>query len=232
MTKHESLTVAQGARPGTVRKPDGAIVTPPADWSLLPPGDATLTRRVKSAGPSWVVQSKKGRKVFSHGVWAPAEIIEQERTKLEEERAKPQYTKRLEADRQRRAVKQEQYVEDFERAVFDYLGFAERYEELAQKMAKAISDHATPVGSGTVARTERIPIEERAASATIAWMRHQTTAYDHMSIPRVKGMRREVRRMLATRSKQLLEAYRKGQDRDQEQCPLAKALAKLPQEEA
>jgi hypothetical protein len=35
-------------------------------------------------------------------------------------------------------------------------------------------------------------------------MRHQTTGYDGMAIPRVKGKRREVRRTLATRSKELL----------------------------
>jgi len=49
----------------------------------------------------------------------------------------------------------------------------------------AVSQHATPVGSGTVARTERIPIQQRAESAVIAWMRHQTTAYDNMKIARV-----------------------------------------------
>ena len=40
-------------------------------------------------------------------------------------------------------------------------------------------------------------------------MRHQTTAYDSMVIPRVKGKRREVRRMLAQRSKELLARYRR-----------------------
>ena len=70
----------------------------------------------------------------------------------------------------------------------------------------AVADHATPVGSGTVARTKRIPVERRAEAAVIAWMRHQTTAYDSMPIPRVKGKRREVRRLLAQRSKELLDA--------------------------
>ena len=32
-----------------------------------------------------------------------------------------------------------------------------------------------------------IPIEQRAEAAVIAWLRHQTTAYDHMTIERVKG---------------------------------------------
>ncbi|MDC0259519.1 DUF2293 domain-containing protein, partial [Verrucomicrobiales bacterium] len=75
----------------------------------------------------------------------------------------------------------------------------------------------------TVARTKRIPIERRAEAATIAWMRHQTTAYDDMTIQRVKGKRREVRQMLAKRSKLLLNEYRNGSARS-ENCPLEKAL--------
>jgi hypothetical protein len=57
-------------------------------------------------------------------------------------------------------------------------------------------------------------------------MRHQTTGYDGMAIPRVKGKRREVRRLLAQRSKQLLERYRRGEVVP-ESCPLKKALAVL-----
>ena len=86
-----------------------------------------------------------------------------------------------------------------------------------------MADHATPVGSGTVARTKRIPVQHRAAAAVIAWMRHQTTAYDSMKITRVKGKRREVRLALAQRSHELLGRYRRGEP--VEECPLAKALA-------
>jgi hypothetical protein len=74
-----------------------------------------------------------------------------------------------------------------------------------------------------VARTKRIPVEQRAEAAVIAWMRHQTTAYDSMVVPRVKGKRREVRRMLAQRSKELLGRYRRGESVGDE-CPLKKAL--------
>ena len=90
-------------------------------------------------------------------------------------------------------------------------------------MARAVTDHATPVGSGTVARTKRIPVEQRAEAAVIAWMRHQTTGYEGMVIPRVKGKRREVRRMLAARSKELLARYRRGEPAT-EGCPLLAAL--------
>ena len=84
--------------------------------------------------------------------------------------------------------------------------------------------HAVPVGSGTVARTKRIPIERRAEAATIAWLRHATTAYDTMQIARVKGMRREVRRLLAERSRQLLGCYRRGDAIAPESCLLTRGL--------
>jgi hypothetical protein len=74
-----------------------------------------------------------------------------------------------------------------------------------------------------VARTKRIPVEQRAEAAVIAWMRHQTTGYDDMVIPRVKGKRREVRRMLAQRSKELLVRFRQGESLS-DACPLRRAL--------
>ena len=55
-------------------------------------------------------------------------------------------------------------------------------------------------------------------------MRHRTTAYDGMKIPRVKGKRREVRRLLARQSGALLEVYRKGEAVDAIACPLQRAL--------
>jgi hypothetical protein len=55
-------------------------------------------------------------------------------------------------------------------------------------------------------------------------MRHETTAYDSMAIPKVKGKRREVRRMLARRSKELLDRYRRGETAS-EGCPMQRVLA-------
>src|SRR5262249_13687137 len=195
----------------TVRAADGTILSPPDGWALLPPGDAALTRRVKEAGDRWVVQEKKGRKTFSRGVWAPAATIDRIRADLEAERATDGYAKRTEADARRRDKAQAEYVEDFHGAVLAFLAFHPNYAELADGLARAVTDHASPVGSGTVARTKRIPVEQRAEAAVIAWMRHQTTAYDTMAIPRVKGQRREVRWLLARRSHELLDGYRRGE---------------------
>ena len=71
---------------------------------------------------------------------------------------------------------QAQYVDDFTGAVLAFLAFHPAHAALADRLAKAVTDHATPVGSGTVARTKRIPVEQRAEAAVIAWLRHQTTS--------------------------------------------------------
>lgn len=180
---------------------------------------------MKAASDHWVVAEKKGRKVFSRGVWAPVATIERIRAELEAERSTESFAKKKEADAKRRGKAQEEYVEDFFGAVLAFLAFHPNYAGLANRLAKAVTDHATPVGSGTVARTKRIPVEERAEAAVIAWMRHQTTGYDSLVIPRVKGQRREVRRMLARRSHELLAGYRSGESGGEE-CPLTTALGK------
>ncbi len=226
MAETQKYEVRPGRKEGEVQLADGRYATVPEGWALLPPGDATHTRRVKAAGPSWTVKAKRGRRVISLGVWAPSETIEKVGAALEAERATPTYQRKLASGRKRRAAAEAAYATEFEAAVRAFLDFHPTYEEMAHRMAQAIATHAVPVGSGTVARTKRIPVERRAEAATIAWMRHQTTAYDQMSIPRVKGMRREVRRMLAERSRLLLKGYRRGTV-DSSTCPLQGALDQL-----
>lgn len=212
-----------GETPNTVRTADGKNLAVPEGWVLLPPGDAALTRRVKAAGDHWAVQEKKGRKVFSKGVWAAAATIERIRADLETERSTESFAKRKESESRRREKAQTELVEDFTQAVRSFLAFHPRYADLADRLTRLVADHATPVGSGTVARTKRIAVERRAEAAVIAWMRHHTTGYEGMAIPRVKGKRREIRRMLAQRSKELLARYRQGETVG-EDCPLKKAV--------
>ncbi len=138
-------------------------------------------------------------------------------------RATPEYAKRRSSELARRAAKQRQYLVDFCAAVVGFLNFHPRYQKEAALLGETITEHAAPVGSGTVARTDRIPLAARAEAATIAWMRHQTTAYDSMKIARVKGRRREVRRKLAAQSVQALQDYRNGHDLP-DHCPLKKVL--------
>jgi hypothetical protein len=208
-----------------VRDESGALLPIPAGWVLLPPGDPALTRRVKAAGPVWTMQERRGRKVFSLGMYAPAERIAQLRAALALEREDPAYTRKLEQGRQRRAKAEAEYVGEFRDEVLSFLDFAPRYEALARELAQAIAAHATPVGSGTVARTQRISVERRAEAATIAWLRHATTAYDSMHIARVKGLRREVRRGLAEQSRMLLDRYRRGDAIAEKDCLLRRGLS-------
>lgn len=210
--------------PRQVRAPDGRVLTIPTEWACLPPGDAGLTRRVKAAGPSWQVIEKVGRKQFSKGLWAPAANIDAARAQLEAERATPAYAKKQAAAKARRDVEQAEYVEDFGAAVRKFLRFTPQFSGLEVTLAQRVTAHATPVGSGTVARTERIPIERRAESAVIAWMRHQTTAYDSMKIARIKGERREVRRQLAEISRAVLDLHRGRVAHPPSSCPLCAAL--------
>lgn len=221
----EENKIVEPSKDGSLIDKNGQKVTPPVGWVFLPAGDAGITRKVTSRGPYWRVQAKMGRRLISKGIWASGEIIEQARQEVEAVRSTDAYKKKLDQGRQRRNRIQAEYEKEFCLVVRSFLNFAQEYKDLEKKMAEAVTAHAIPVGSGTVARTETIPVEERASKAIIAWMRHQTTAYDSMKIPRIKGKRREVRRMLADKSILLLQTYRDGLDIS-EGCPLLKALEK------
>jgi len=225
MSAHESLEVRPVGKSRQVVTGDGRTLDVPDDWDLLMPGDAALSRRIKKDGPTWTMYEMKGRKKFSRGIWAPAARIAALEQELKKEREDPAYEKKLVAGRARRAKEQVAYAGEFEGALRDFLSFGEEHRKLEVEMARAIAGHAVPVGSGTVARTKRISIERRAEAAVIAWMRHETTAYDDMTIPREKGARREVRRMLAKRSRNLLERYRQGIS-VAGKCPLLLALGR------
>ena len=204
----------------------GEILVPPASWAFLPAGDAGITRKVTSKGAFWRVEVKMGRRIISQGIWAPATTIAQAMEEVEKLRLTEEYKKKRVSDINRREKKQELYVIEFCKAVEDYLGFHDCYKEMEKKLARAVTVHAIPVGSGTVARTQTIPIEERAAHAVIAWMRHQTTAYDNVKIERIKGERRAVRRGFAQESVALLANYRQGRG-IKDNCPLQKAIGKI-----
>jgi hypothetical protein len=223
----ESRKVRPGPGPRQVLNEYGVVETIPGNWDLLPPGDAALSRRIKQDGPSITVIAVKGRRRFSRGIWAPSSRIAALRGGLLAERQDPSYQKKLDASRRRRADDQEVYAGVFRNAVLGYLNFHSAFQPLAEALADSIATHAVPVGSGTVARTARIPIEERASAATIAWLRHQATPYEQMEISRAAGRRRQVRRMLAHRSTELLARYRAGRPVDPANCPLLAALKRV-----
>ena len=220
------IRIVSPGKNGTLIGEYGEPVKPPKSWAFLPAGDAGITRKVTAKGEYWRVQYKKGRRTISKGIWAPESTILQARETVAGIRQSDEYKKKQNYVRKRREKIQEEYVVTFCKSVEVYLNFHKRHKMMEQKMAKAITAHAIPVGSGTVARTQMIPIEERAARAVIAWMRHNTTVYDNLKIANIKGERRAVRRALAQQSVVLLSAYRKGKD-IKDDCSLQKAVEKI-----
>ncbi len=216
------ITVWESLRRGMVRL-DKREVAPPDGWIFVPSGDPALTRRLKAGGNYWKLVHRRRNRIEALGLFAPGTAVNEIRAALEAERADPAYARKLESSRKSRAEGERRYEGEFEASVIAFLGFHARYGALAEQLARAVTLHAVPVGSGTVARTERIPLAERAEAAVIAWMRHQTTLYDQMSIARIKGERREVRRKLALQSRMLLDRYRRGEE-PAACCPLAAAL--------
>lgn len=208
---------------GTLLDEKGSVVTPPIGWEFLPAGDAGITRKATLHKTFWRLQVQMGKRKISKGIWAPKALIDAAKQEMEATRQTAEFQKKATAAKLRSEKKQLEYVDDFYGEVFRFLNFHPRYRQEAERMAYLICEHATPVGSGTVARTLRIPIEERAARAVIAWMRHQTTGYDNMQIARIKGERRKVRQLLAQRSVELLKMYRNGEPL-LPNCPLRQAL--------
>ncbi len=204
----------------------GKVFIVPIDWANLPAGDASVTRKLKSLGPTWTVQEKKGRKTFSHGVWAAKEHIQEAKSLVEAQRSDPKHQKKLAQAKVRREEKEEVFGEDFQMAIITFLNFDNKYQTLVEKLAVLVKEHAVPVGSGTVARSSSVTLPDKAAMAVMAWMRHQTSNYDSTSVPRIKGARRELRQKIARQSEGILAKYRSGIDADLSLCPLYKALKK------
>ncbi|WP_243346077.1 DUF2293 domain-containing protein [Parabacteroides sp. FAFU027] len=222
----KGIRIVRPANGGKLTGENGAPLSPPQGWTFLPAGDAGVTRKVTSKGKYWRVEVRKGRRTISLGIWAPGDTILQAQQEVQAMRSTEEYKKKKIYTAERREKKQAEYDAEFCQAIERYLNFHSNHKELEHKLARVVTAHAIPIGSGTVARTQLIPIEERAAHAVIAWMRHQTTFYDDMKIARIKGERRSIRRQLAQISVNLLAGYREGKDIDRD-CPLQKALDNL-----
>jgi hypothetical protein len=140
------------------------------------------------------------------------------------QRADPKHQKKLAQAKDRREAKETVFGEDFQQAIIQFLNFDPKHQLLVEQLSKLVKEHAVPVGSGTVARSSSVTLEDKAALAVMAWMRHKTSAYDSTPVARVKGARRELRRQIARQSEGILAKYRSGEDFDFGGCLLYKAL--------
>lgn len=155
----------------------GKLEIPP-DWDFLPSGDAFVTRTVKALGTYWVAWRPRGRN-RSHrrrlGLWAPRVAIEQAQKKAsatEAERARRRVQGARSRERQEVA-----YREELADAIRRFLEFPPQWAELADEIAEAASAQTAVVGSGRVGRTRTLSLDQRAALAARAYIRHHLTGY-------------------------------------------------------
>lgn len=151
----------------------------PEDWELLPSGDTFLTRTVKANGPYWLAWKPRTRQRPHRrlvGVWAPKPSIDAARAAaLASEQRRDRQRRHGEASRQRREAT---YQAELRGEVLRFLDFHESHRDLAERIADEAAARAAVVGSGRVGRTRTITIEERAALAARALIRHRFTSYE------------------------------------------------------
>lgn len=195
--------------------PDHGEIEVPEDWDLLPSGDAFLTRSVKAAGDYWLAwkprtRSRPHRRLI--GVWAPRSAIEAARVAAEATAAKrARQRQQGEAHRQRREAVYQAELRD---AIMTFLDFGTAHAALAEQIAGGASARAAVVGSGRVGRTRTIGLEDRAALAARAYVRHRLTPYeDHLAEPAVWDddfLYREVKAAAQLAVDDFLAAHRTG----------------------
>ena len=167
------------SREGGVWHPDHGELQEPEGWEFLPTGDAFVTRQVKAAGVYWLLWRPRGRNRPHRrllGLLAPAETIARARAQAEgtaEERAS-----RRAQGAVYRARKEDSYRQELAEAIVAFLDFAPEHAQLAQCIAVEAADRAGEVGSGRVGRTRKLALDERAALAARALIRHKYTDYE------------------------------------------------------
>ena len=158
--------------------PDHGEIEIPNDWEFLASGDAFVTRRVKAAGMFWVAWRPRGRNQHRRrlGIWAPKEAIGA--AEVEAATTADQRSKRREQSARGREKQEATYQVEFADAIRGFLAFAPEHVDLADRIATEAATRAVEVGSGRVGRTRTLSLDERAALAARALIRHRYTSYD------------------------------------------------------
>lgn len=181
-------------------------------WELLESGDALLTRRVKGRGKYWEYFHELKTKAYNKklGIFAPANIIEEEHRKISYERRTKEYEQRLQRSRKSRENKEAKYSKEFAEACFQFLDFVPEYEDLAWQIARGAASVASDVGSGRVGRTAKLSLEKKAQLAVRAFIRHNFTNYDERIDEMGEPWYHEIREDAAADVNRFLEEHRRS----------------------
>jgi hypothetical protein len=158
--------------------PDLGDLVVPDGWEFLASGDAFVTRRVKAGGfywSAWKPKNRRGGHRRRLGLLAPTAVIDTAR-KAAIESAEQRAAARVAGARHREGVEADYRVE-LRNTVLRWLGFAPEHNDLASDIADGAAAQATVVGSGRVGRTKTLSVEDRAALAARAYIRHHHTDY-------------------------------------------------------
>ena len=159
--------------------PEHGAVELPEGWEFLPTGDAFVTRRVKAGDVYWNAWRPRGRNRPHRrrlGLFAPTSAINGARADAEATTGRR--ARQREAHARHRDNVEDAYRVEFAAAVRAWLDFTPEHGALAEKIATIAAERAVVVGSGRVGRTRLLPLEERAALAARATIRHRFTDYD------------------------------------------------------
>jgi len=159
--------------------PEHGILQEPEGWEFLPTGDAFVTRRVKAAGVYWLLWRPRDRNRGHRrllGILAPAGTIA--RARAEAEATSDERSSRRAQGALYRVSKENVYRKEVAGAILEHLSFAPQHAELARSIADEAAERAGEVGSGRVGRPRKLTLDERAALAARALIRHKYTDYE------------------------------------------------------
>ena len=181
------LTAAQldvyDSREGGVWHPEHGVLQEPEGWEFLPTGDPFVTHRVKAAGAYWSLWSPRGRQSHRRllGILAPAATT----ARAEAAKTAGERSSRRAQGAAYRARKEDVYRQGLAEAIVAFLAFAPEHADLARSIATEAAQRAGEVGSGRVGRTRKLSVDERAALAARALIRHKYTGYEERLLTEV-----------------------------------------------
>ena len=158
--------------------PDLGDLVVPDGWEFLASGDAFVTRRVKAAGVYWSAWKPKNRRDGHRrrlGLLAPTAAIDAARNAAIES-ADQRAAARAAGARHRERI-EANYQTELRDTVLRWLDFTPEHHDLAADIADGAAAQATVVGSGRVGRTKTLSVDQRAALAARAYIRHHHTDY-------------------------------------------------------